>query len=565
VQDYTYGELLTKLDQQANQIKKLTREAAIQQSLMDKFTKNTEAKEALNNALTAATARQKAHIDMLLENCPNIIILLDDAGQFVLSTDVFLTLTGIPNFDYIKKRSYKEVFFKYLSPDVITQFKTALQTVFTSNRKVSFDAWVEFKLLEQRYYSVQMQPAGLVENEPAGIIIIMNDLTDFLHEKQKSEDANRAKTEFLAHVSHEIRTPITTVMGLSELELQLGGLSPHAKDSFTRIFNASNHLLRIINDISDVSQIEAGEISLLPETYDTATMVSDVTQRHYPDLLEESVDFTLFVDETLPKFLLGDELRIKQIIKNLLTSAFKLTKQGGVKLVLRCEKGAKPTYIYLLITVTDTGAALAPKDISSAKNGEGLGKGIVYRLAQLMDAEVTIESIEKRGTTVTVKIPQEIVDAEVLGGKTAERLENFEAVDVPDVAISFIPERMPYGKILVVDDLEANLHVINGMLDIYCLKVELCRNSMDAIAKVKAGKVYDIIFMDHVMPPPDGMETMQVLRALGYTAPIIALTANAFAGQAEEFIKNGFNDFLSKPIQSARLNQVLNTYVRDRR
>jgi len=578
-----YAALLDEISRQKTEIKKLSREARLNRSLLDKFTKNTAARDALNKALSTATTRQKSYTNMLLEYCPSIIVLLDELGQFVLSTDSLMEVMDIPNFDFIKNRNYKEVFAKYLPEAVLKDFDSAIKKVAFSNEAAVFDAWIDFHNSQPRYYSIEMRHTGRREESDStpiasGILVVMVDITDFMREKHRAEAANNAKSAFLAHMSHEIRTPLTTVLGIAEIQLQTPDMPLYTKESLSRIYNSASTLLNIVNDILDFSKIESGRMDLLCDTYETAFLISYAAQLHLVHS-GKNINFHLHVDETLPAFLWGDSLRIKQILSNILSNAFKYTEAGEVNLSVTNEENDTEDCTTLVVIVRDTGFGMTPEQLNSIYSdytrfheqvsrfigGTGLGMSIVYRLIEMMNAEIKIESEVNIGTTVTMRIPQKVVSAEIIGQKTADKLQRLESIlPTTEERAEFIPERMPYGKVLVVDDLESNLYVVKGLLAFYDLHVETCESGQEAINKVAQGKEYDIIFMDYMMPVLNGTETMLQLREKGYTAPIIALTANAIVGQAEEFIKKGFDDFISKPIQTKILNLILNQYIRDK-
>jgi len=384
-----------------------------------------------------------------------------------------------------------------------------------------------------------------------------------------AEESNQAKSRFLARMSHEIRTPITAVLGISEIELQNPNHDTHTGEAFARIHSSAKLLLGIINDILDLSKIEAGKMKVFLEKYCTASMISDVAHLNLINLGNKHLKFNLSVDENLPKFLIGDVIRIEQIINNLLSNAFKYTESGSVELALAWENA-------LLISVKDTGPGMAPEQLNALEkneyvrfhenrviSGTGLGMPIVYSLSHIMNAEVKIKSQPGEGTQVDVRIPQESSGAGILGAEAVQSLQNLKIAAGPVMRkFQFNPERMSYGRVLVVDDVEANLFVAKGLLAFYDLQVETCDSGFQAIEKIRAGNTYDIIFMDYMMPTMNGTETMNILRDMGYDSPVVVLTANALIGQSEEFLNAGFDGFISKPIQTKQLNAILIKHVR---
>ena len=396
-----------------------------------------------------------------------------------------------------------------------------------------------------------------------------------------AEESSKAKSKFLARMSHEIRTPISAVLGISEIQLQKQDLPSHIEESFAKIHNSSSILLRIVNDILDLSKIEAGKMTLLYDEYEVASMISDVAHIHIANFGNKSIEFQMHVDEDMPALLVGDALRIGQITNNLLSNAFKYTNSGTVELSLRCErKETDEGYVTLVISIRDTGLGMTREQLDALYNdyerfherehrfigGTGLGMPIVYSLVKIMNGHIDLESEVGKGTNVVVHIPQKLTaDTKVLGKEAAFNLQQFGMnANAAAKRFRFVPEPMPYGKVLIVDDVEANLYVAQGLLAFYSLHIETCDSGYEAIDKIKKGKVYDIVFMDHMMPGLNGTETMHAMREMGYTQPIVALTANALIGQEEEFIKHGFDGFISKPIQTKQLNATLNKHVRDK-
>jgi signal transduction histidine kinase/DNA-binding response OmpR family regulator len=388
-----------------------------------------------------------------------------------------------------------------------------------------------------------------------------------------AEESNKAKSDFLARVSHEIRTPMNAILGITEIQLQDETHKPITKEAFERIYNSGDLLLGIINDILDLSKIEAGKVVLTPAQYDIASLIHDTAQLNILRYETKPIEFVLDVKEDLPLLLIGDELRIKQILNNLLSNAFKYTEKGTVKLTVYAEEKT------LVFIVSDTGQGMTPDQIEKLgteysrfnmeanheTEGTGLGMNITRNLIHLMNGSISVESTPGIGSTFTVRLPQECADSTVIGREMAENLMKLNLDNTVKMrAFQINREYMPYGRVLVVDDVETNLYVARGLLAPYGLSVETVLSGFETIDKIKDGFTYDIIFMDHMMPRMDGIEAAKILRGLGYSRPIVALTANALAGQAAIFMENGFDDFISKPIDTRQLNMVLNKLIRDK-
>ena len=392
-------------------------------------------------------------------------------------------------------------------------------------------------------------------------------------------DANTAKSKFLATMSHEIRTPMNVILGITESYLEDKTLSKEMREGYEKIYNAGDLLLHIINDILDLSKIEAGKLELILVKYEVMSMINDAAHMNTIRFQHKAIKFNLNVDENIPAELYGDELRIKQILNNLLNNAFKYTDSGEVNLSFAVENSTLNNNIILLLRVSDTGQGMTEDQMKRLFNdytrfnletnrntvGTGLGMAITRNLVNLMNGEITVESEVGKGSVFTVRIPQRVNGAGVLGKKAAANLQNFVFKNAAQEKYGKIQrEPMPYGKVLVVDDMESNLDVAKLLLRPYQLQIDTAKSGFEAIDLIKAGKDYDIVFMDHMMPKMDGVETAKMIRDLGYKDPIIALTANAVLGQSEMFLANGFDGYISKPIDMRQLNDSLNKFIRDK-
>jgi len=424
-----------------------------------------------------------------------------------------------------------------------------------------------------------------LNDKTMGYIEVAHDITNLKLMAKKQADAeaaNLAKSTFLAKVSHEVRTPMNAILGITEIQLQDETLPQNTQEALGSIYNSGYLLLGIINDILDLSKIEAGKLELSLVNYDVPSLINDTVHLNIMRYDSKPIEFILQVDENIPTTLFGDDLRIKQILNNLLSNAFKYTNSGKVTLSVTCEaRQGEAAGIILVFRVTDTGQGMTAEQLSKlfeeytrfnteanrATVGTGLGMAITKYLVKMMNGTISVESEPGKGSAFTVRMPQGTVDGSgVLGRELAENLKQFRLGKAEQMkkAPQIMREYMPYGKVLIVDDVETNLYVAKGLLAPYGLTVETVRSGFEAIEKIKDDAVYDIIFMDHFMPEMDGIVTTKKLRELGYTRPIVALTANALAGQAEMFAENGFDDFISKPIDIRQLNAALNRLVRDK-
>ena len=398
---------------------------------------------------------------------------------------------------------------------------------------------------------------------------------------EAANTANRSKSTFLANMSHEIRTPMNTILGVTEIMIQDESITDDIEEKLNKIYSSSDLLMGIINDILDFSKIEAGKLDIISAKYFIASLVNDSIQLNMMRIGDKPIQFEINIDENIPANLLGDELRIKQVLNNLLSNAFKYTEAGMVTLSVFCEpsENGNEDEINLGFSVRDTGRGMSKEQIEkmfdeysrfdeeSSPNieGTGLGLSITQKLISLMNGKIQVESVPKAGSLFTVRLPQGKPDSELIGKELAESLQQFRNIGTMNKKRGQIAkDPMPYGKVLVVDDVETNLYVAEGLMKPYMLHIETVGSGKSAINRIKEGRSYDIIFMDHMMPVMDGLEATKLIRELGYKEPIVALTANAVAGQADMFLQSGFDDFISKPIDLRQLNSILNRLIRDK-
>ena len=393
-------------------------------------------------------------------------------------------------------------------------------------------------------------------------------------------ESSKAKSDFLAKMSHEIRTPMNAILGIAEIQLQDESIAQVTKEALERIYHSANLLLGIINDILDLSKIEAGKLELVCVQYDVASLIHDTVQLNMMRYESKPIEFRLDVDKNIPLMLLGDELRIKQILNNLLSNAYKYTQEGMINLDVSCmRKNSETSEVTIVFSVIDTGQGMTDEQVQKLggkyerfnleanrnTEGAGLGMNITRNLLRMMNGDIQIRSTPGMGSIFTAYLPQKFIDSEPIGKGLADNLMQLNYTSSTKIrTVQVKREFMPYGRVLIVDDVETNLFVAKGLMVPYGLSIDTAMNGFEAIDKVRQGNVYDIIFMDHMMPVMDGIETAKKIRNIGYNKPIVALTANALAGQAEIFLRNGFDDFISKPIDIRQLNMSLNKLIRDK-
>ena len=438
---------------------------------------------------------------------------------------------------------------------------------------------VKFDLSNTRHYTASIDAITDENSKLVGRIILIQDISDVVSYAKNAEEANRAKSDFLATMSHEIRTPMNAILGITQMEMQNNNQYKNM-EALEKIYSSGSNLLGIINDILDLSKIEAGKFELNPVEYDVPSIINDTVQLNIVRIGDKPIAFLLDVNQNLPSRMIGDELRLKQVLTNLLSNAIKYTAEGHVKLSISHE--VQDEDIILRFDIEDTGQGMKTEDIerlfseyarfnaeaNRSVEGTGLGLNIARSLAALMGGNITVESEYSKGSIFTLTIKQRAVDCEAIGPEVAGRLCSFTFTEGTWKKREQINcEPMPYGKVLIVDDVDTNLYVAQGLMSPYQLQTETADSGFKVIEILEDSKdatPYDIIFMDHMMPEMDGIETTKKLRESGYKGTIIALTANALVGNAEMFKLNGFDDFISKPIDIRTLNTILKKWVRDK-
>jgi PAS domain S-box-containing protein len=565
------------------QVKKLNRQLVNQQNTMMRFERVSAIRDGLAAKLKEEQTKQEKFMNMMLENSSNIIILLDGEGRFAYCTDTFLKIAGIQNFGLVNGLHFGEVFKRFNNDAFLEHAESCIGRAVEEHGTVKSEEKLDINGSgEPRIYTTNTTAMRDKSGGVEGIMLLFHDVTETLRAKEAAEAASKAKSAFLATMSHEIRTPLNAILGLSEIQLQ-NDLSEEAHADLEKIYNSGSTLLGIINDILDISKIEAGNFELIPVDYDTPSLINDTVQLNIVRIGSKPITFKLNIDDALPARLYGDELRVKQVLNNILSNAFKYTKAGTVTLQVRWEKRDKDAI--LLFAVSDTGQGIRKEDVDKLFSeysqldtranrkieGTGLGLSITKQLVEMMNGSIDVESEYGKGSTFTVRLHQVLVDERPIGKDVAENLMSFRLIETRrSRSKNLIRTRMPYGKVLVVDDVVTNLDVAKGLMLPYGLTIDCVLNGPEAIEKIRGEKVkYDAIFMDHMMPGMDGIETTRIIRneigsEYAKTVPIIALTANALAGNEEMFLAAGFNAFIAKPIDIMRLDVILNQWVRDK-
>ena len=630
-----------------------------------------------NNTTSKLYKKQMVTLSTIYKSLPDMVFCLDINGAYTSVNQRYEEFVGLSETEIIGKKP-AEV---HTVDDKMTQYfiETDKETI-EKNIVMKIEEWVTFEDHSHRLMETIKAPL-VVDGRITGLLGISRDITEHKAAEEAANKASRAKSEFLAKMSHEIRTPMNAIIGMTELALRAEDLDAAREHIFT-VKQAGANLLSIINDILDFSKIETGKLEIIPGDYSFSSLLNDVLSIIRMRVLDSQVRFAVNIDSHIPCALVGDEIRIRQVLLNILSNAVKYTEKGFVSFTAYSETIDENT-VNLVMEIMDSGKGIKPEDMKNLfgeyaqfdleKNrgieGVGLGLAITWNIVKAMNGDINVYSEYGKGSNFIVTIPQKVRSHEALAivknpeqksviiyerreifanslsfaidnlgvnctlvsndSELRERMMNKvytfifisfalyrknkdtimefganarivvltefgEAIPDNDLNILAMPvhsisiadilngisSNFSYGennelivrftapdvKVLIVDDISTNLKVAEGLLSPYKMQVTLCRSGIEAIRAIESTH-YDLVFMDHKMPEMDGVEAAQRIRAMGgedpyyNDVPIIALTANAISGTKELFMESGFNDFLSKPIDTVKLNTILEKWI----
>lgn len=380
--------------------------------------------------------------------------------------------------------------------------------------------------------------------------------------REQADKANQAKTEFLSSMSHEIRTPLNAIVGFSQ-NLYEEDIPSTAKEQVQDIITASNNLLELVNGILDISKIEANKLEIVNEEYSFKKIFNELISLGHARMGDKSLIFKTNYDESIPKVLYGDKLRVKQVILNILTNSIKYTKKGFIE--FKVNSIIKDDVCRLIISVEDSGVGIKKENIdklftkfqrfedrNTTIEGTGLGLAITKKLVDLMNGQIIVQSVYGQGSKFTIAIDQRIIKDSTISVEE----------DVP-IVLTDETYDLTGKKVLVVDDNKLNLKVASKLLEKYHLTLELVSSGFDCVNKIIAGEKYDLILLDDMMPKMSGVETLKELKKdESFKTKVVALTANAISGMKEKYLNDGFDDYLAKPIDKLELKRVLQEYLK---
>ena len=513
--------------------------------------------------------RQLCYNNQLMKTSPYILVMVNETLETVMASDVYFRISGVSR-DAVKEgMSLENAFLGILNEDTLRDFIKRCRAVLDSQGSESY-LLTTFANDKERFYQVDIC-YYLAQNEDAkGLSIIFSDMTEIVEAKERAENADKAKSSFLANMSHEIRTPINAILGMNEMILR-ENRDPVIAEYADSVQNSGKMLLMLVNDVLDYSKIEAGKMEIHDAGFTMSQLLHDIMPMLQERAGEKSLTLSTTIANEVPDGMISDEFRIRQVLINLLNNAIKYTDEGSVELILGGEYTGDDEYL-LTMNVKDTGRGIreeAQKHLFEAfsradlkKNrsieGTGLGLAIVKSILDSMSAEITVKSRYGEGSEFIVQLPVRVVDRTPLDEDYEKQVKTVMSERDESGYIA------PDAAVLAVDDNASNLRIVSLFLKHVRIVPELCKSGTKAIELCKE-KHYDLLLLDHRMPDPDGIRTLELIRndatSLNRETPAVVLTANAIAGSDKIYSDAGFVDYLTKPLDSALLERTVKKYL----
>ena len=557
--------------------KKLNRQLTLAQDNMIKYKSVSSAKENLSAVIAAEKSKQEKQLQVIMDNSPSIVILLDSTMNIVLSTQSFLDVTGMSGLGFLHHKSFREVFSAFTDDTWLERMESIFIKTLKTNEIQSFDDKLCFSASKNaRDYAVNVVPFESGDEKIDGVLVSFHDITERIEMENTIKDAlskataaSKAKSDFLANMSHEIRTPMNAIIGMTNIGMTASVLEQ--KDySLSKINDASRHLLGIINDILDMSKIEAGKYELSEVEFDFEAMFEQVANVVNYRVEEMKHEFAISIDKAIPQILIGDNQRLAQVITNLLGNAIKFTPEKGKIDIKTFFLGEEDGVCTIKIVVSDSGIGIHPEQQSdlfqafvqaeahtSRKfGGTGLGLPISKSIITLMGGDIWVDSEPGNGSdfTFTIKLKRGEVKKQISVAKEDETSGDISGI-------------FRGHRVLLVEDVDINREILMTLLEPTLLEIDCAVSGTEAVRKFsETPESFDIILMDIQMPEMDGYEATRTIRALNApnasTVPIIAITANVFKEDIDNCLNAGMNGHIGKPFDFDEVLDNLKEFIR---
>ncbi|MDR0991502.1 MAG: response regulator [Ruminococcus sp.] len=554
------GEQIKALEKE---LKKTKRELAAANETILRNRETHETRQVLLGIAETEKATLEHFMGLILSNCPDIILLFDADGKLLYYTDAFMNVSNVGGAAFLRGVDFETLLSGTVSPEMTDVLRSIFAGGELEQKNFELSEQIDFSGSGERSYGVQITAMTDSGGAASGAMVFFYDTTELLSAKQAAEKANEAKSSFLAIISHEIRTPMNAVLGQLTM-IRDTELTDRQYTLIAGIEKSAKNLLNLINDILDFSKIDAGKLDIVYDWFDIIAVIEHIRSIFTVLIGEKGLNFKITINDPLPPCVWGDEKRVNQVLMNLLSNAMKYTNEGSVELVIsraEADEGQfseKIIKTFWIFEVRDTGIGIRPQEkdrlfhpfeqLDQVKNknvaGTGLGLVITKNLCELMGGSIEARSEYGKGSQFIITLP--LREGELSDIRTGtEEAQSFTA---------------PEASVLIVDDIEINIEIAQFLLETtFAIKSDKATSGAQALSMCEKKK-YDIIFMDHMMPEMDGIETVRRLRTSdseNRSAMVVALTANAISGIAEMFYKNGFNGFVSKPMDINELSKSL--------
>ena len=566
------------IDELVKENRSLKRQMRNLESMLQRNNAMMAARTTVNSILESDQKNMERNMNLLLANSTDIILLFDKDGRFAYCSNTFLKATGLVDYGLISGRHYNELFSRSSMGSWNDFIKTNFSDAMEQRSTIKVNSSVDLSGgSDPKYYDIQITPMMDENGQLEAAMMLFHDTTDIIRAKEQAESASVAKSLFLATMSHEMRTPLNAVLGMTTI-----GKTAADKERmiycFAKIEDASQHLLGVINDVLDMSKIEAKKFELMPVEFSFVRMIQRVVNVVSFNIEEKKQKFMLGIDDNMPDSLFGDDMRLAQIIANLLGNAAKFTPEEGTICLDACVQNEENGTYTIEISVTDTGIGIsleqqnllfqpfqqAESDTTRKFGGTGLGLAITKSIIELMGGNISVVSELGKGSTFsfTVKLSRGSVYEPGADGQASGReAASGQAGDVPDNTDIFVGR-----SILLAEDIEINREIVTSLLEPTGLAIDCAKNGAECVQMyTSAPERYEMILMDVQMPEMDGYEATRRIRDMDVlqakTIPIIAMTANVFREDVEKCLEAGMNGHIGKPLDLNEMFRQLKQYL----